>query len=324
MQSRRHGFVAALAILAILAGTSVLPAAVGASEVPSESEHAGVSFTWFVADAGAPDVPVVNATRGDSLVYTVILAANATAALTNDSYTANVTFEFGPGFETPGPRVMAKSFTNVTNATFTIPFTVNASAIEAPVALGYSVNLSRVAADGNVTFLGEFAESSILEIVPVPGVVPPPTPVAPVNWPIVVGAGAAVVALGGGAYALYRRTSRPKVKPRSRVLQEMKLEQRMEKLEKRAEVSEDAREEIAEIKEQIRSVEKGRERNREVMILEAKRDDVLKQITLLEKRRDMGGLTELQFNKMVEKKKLALAEAERELAEMGTGDAGSA
>lgn len=307
-----------LILFALLASPLVAPATAQDSLVRTDV-YEGVEFRWFVANettASTMDAePIANGSRGNDHAFLLGVTPLANGTHANATWSVDVTFEFGPGIEATILSASRANLTNTSSVVIPVPFHVNETAVAAPVAIGFSANLTRFDSDGNATALGTITGSVIFTIVEPAVVLPPPGPIPtePTNWPLIIGGGAAVVAVGGGAVVLYRRSQRPKVQPRSRVLQEMQLEQRMEKLEKKQETSEEAREEIQEIQEQIRATEQVRVRNRDYMITEAKRDDIVKQIGLLRKRKEMGGLTEHQFNKMMEKKEAALEAAEREL-----------
>src|SRR5581483_4179882 len=107
---------------------------------------------------------------------------------------------------------------------------------------------------------------------------------------------------------------------RSQVMREVELERKLEK------AAQKDPEQAAQIKAEIRQQEQVREKRREVQILEAKRADVLKTMDLLRKRHEAGGLSKLQYDNMLAKKKADLERIEAEIAQMESegGDAGAA
>ncbi|HWG90170.1 MAG TPA: hypothetical protein VNZ52_04895, partial [Candidatus Thermoplasmatota archaeon] len=136
------------------------------------------------------------------------------------------------------------------------------------------------------------------------------------NWVQIALIAGAVLVLGGGGYALLARRKKPTAAPRSQTLQRIEMERQIERLEKKAEEDPEAAAQVEALKQEQREQELVRQKSRERMIVEAKRDDALKSIDLLKKRREAGQLTELQFNKMMEKKTEQLEALERELSEM--------
>lgn len=130
-------------------------------------------------------------------------------------------------------------------------------------------------------------------------------PVAPPSGlsPLAIGALAAVVLVGGGAWLYARSKRQVKVAPRSRALREEAIERGRRP------------EEAAVVAEEVRREEAVRVERREVQILQAKRADAQRTIERLDERRAAGQLTELQHARMTEKKRAELADIERQIRE---------
>ncbi|HET6405599.1 MAG TPA: hypothetical protein VFH78_13230 [Candidatus Thermoplasmatota archaeon] len=151
-------------------------------------------------------------------------------------------------------------------------------------------------------------------------VAPPPSPGVPREWLFI---GLAVLLLAGGGLGLVARQRAVKRRMnaaprRSQVMREMELEQKLEKAK-----AKDPEAAVV-IQQEIRQAEQVREKRRELQILEAKRADALKTLDLLKKRHEAGGLTKLQYDNMVAKKRQDLERIEAEIAEMERQDSGAA
>jgi len=217
------------------------------------------------------------------------------------------------------------------NASLTVPAAGNASWSYQVVAFDVPSNASGPAAfalevsvyerlPSNETTLvghGTGAGSVALE-----GSAVAPAPAVPVSW--YVGGGVAVLLVAAVAgYSIRQRNVRRRMNEgpkRSQVMREVELERKLEK------AAQKDPEQAAQIKAEIRQQEQVREKRREVQILEAKRADVLKTMDLLRKRHEAGGLSKLQYDNMLAKKKADLERIEAEIAQMESegGDAGAA
>lgn len=131
----------------------------------------------------------------------------------------------------------------------------------------------------------------------------------PVLWLIV---GATLLVVGGGAlaYSVRQRAIRRRMMgaPRSQVMRERELDERIEKAK--------APEQVEQIQQEIRREETVRVQRRELQILAAKRADAIKTLDLLQKRHESGGLTKLQYDHMAAKKRAELERIEAEIAQM--------
>lgn len=204
------------------------------------------------------------------------------------------------------------------NASGTFPVVQFAYAVPANATPGTHTVTFRVVIDdldANATSNGTLA-AQFLVTAPGPVLPDPGTP-----WALILLVAGAVLLVGGAGYAVAQRRRRPKVAPRSRALQQIEAERRLERLDERAEDNPEAAAEAQAIREELRTQEAARQKSRELMILEAKREDALKSMDLLRKRRETGQLTELQFTKMMEKKQQQYEGIEREIAEMERRDA---
>lgn len=148
---------------------------------------------------------------------------------------------------------------------------------------------------------------------------PLPAPAIPRTW-LLAGLAALLVGGGAAAYAVRQRSIRRRMTgaPRSQVMREAELEQRLEKAK-----AKDPEAAVV-IQQEIRRAEEVREKRRELQILEAKRADALKTLELLKKRHEGGGLTKLQYDNMAAKKQQDLARIEAEIAQMEREDQGAA
>lgn len=202
--------------------------------------------------------------------------------------------------------------------------TFDSTAFTAPAEEGnasytFTVEVYDEADDGNVTLVGSGSGEGVVLVQAAEAPIPPSATRIPRTWLI---AGIALLVLGGGAaaYAARQRSIRRRMKgaPRSQVMREMELEQKLERAK-----TKDPEQAVV-IQKEIRQAEQVREKRRELQILEAKRADALKTLDLLKKRHESGGLTKLQYDNMAAKKQADLARIEAEIAEMEPGGPGGA
>jgi hypothetical protein len=326
----------ALSLAALLVGAP-LALAQGADKVSTPPASAQTvtsgnhSATFWVVpqegvEAGANGslVFVVRATNNSTvesvevqLSSTTLLFANATSTRTTAAPNASVlqfTELFTAGQAATGNA--SYSFTlRVTSAPVALNATAPANESDAN-ATQSGANETQPAsnATASVTTLSGGGVVPILAVV-----VPTPAPLVPT--PYLVGGGVVLlVAVAIGAYAVRERNLKRRMqgeKRRSQVMREMELEKELERVEEKQP------EKAAAIKQEIRQQEVVREKRRELQILEAKRADVLKNMDLLRKRHEMGGLSKLQFDNMIKKREADLAKIEAEIAEMERLDSGA-
>lgn len=295
--SRRLASLAALFALfvASVAGASYSQPCEGCSP-RAVGVVGGVSFVASLfldnaSDAGAPQFSAFPG-EGGNVVFSFTAPANASAPLNASielpAAVAGVEWLEGSGrdFSMPASGVREEAF---------------AFRVARDAAVGF------VRLDFTVAVEGE-SESGVLTLEVVPAPAPPAA--GPSALSIVLGVGAAAVVLGGAAFAV-ARARRPKARPKSETLQRIEMEKQLE--------SARTVEEKQAIREEIKAVEAGKSRARDLQILEAKRADVERTIDLLKKRHDAGQLTRLQYEKMVEKK---LDELDRINEELVAAEAG--
>lgn len=296
----------ALALALAFALAFALPAA-SAQESPA------------AAPAGAPSVKAGNWTLahwvGNATAIDDDLAANDSAsiwfAVTNGTGPVvvflNVT---ASGVEIPNGTLVLRAVDDVAfDAT-------NATALPAPTNATYAF-AGEVYEDQNGTLVlvgpvsgqGSFTVQGTIEV---PA---PPAGVSP-TWIVAGLALLGVLVIGGFAAKRSAERRRMNAAPRrSQVMREMELERKLEKVEEKDP------EQAAVIKQEIRAQEQVRVKRRELQILEAKRADALKTIDLLRQRHEAGGLTKLQHDNMVAKKRQDLQRIEAEIAQMEAEDA---
>ena len=197
----------------------------------------------------------------------------------------------------------------------------NFTAPDAAGTYAFSVNFTAFAdRNGTLVELGSAISEGRVVVASTEAPIPPVGPGIPRTWLL---AGLAVLVVGGigGAVALRQRAIKRRMNEgprRSQVMRELELEHKLEKAK-----AKDPEAAVV-IQKEIRQAEQVREKRRELQILEAKRADALKTIDLLKKRHESGGLTKLQFDNMVAKKRADLERIEAEIAEMERQDGGAA
>lgn len=189
-------------------------------------------------------------------------------------------------------------------------FNFTAPMQEGLVTYAFTVDVLAEHTDGNVTFVGRGGSEGTLAVASAAAPAPPAG--LPTSW-LLGGAAVLLLAAGAGAWALRERGQRRRMRgeTRSRALREAQMEERARRKPEQAAV----------IQQEIRAEEKVRERRRDLQILDAKRADALRSIELLRKRHESGGLTKLQHDNMVGKKRADLARIEAEIAAAEAEDA---
>lgn len=290
-----HG-LAALALAALLIASPLALAQEGKPVIPpadaAEVVVGNYTLTYWTTPAGVELAP-----GGNGSLYFQLSAANNTtitgvnATLTSGMLAfANASISFVP--ETA----------NATTTFFGSIFNVSALA-EGNASYSFNVTTNET------SLLGE----GLVPIATV--VVAPVAPLFPTSY-YWIGGGVLLLAIALGAYSARQRAVKKRMRGRTRssTMQELELEERAEKKPEQA----------AQIKQEIRAQETVREKRRELQILEAKRADVHKNMDLLKKRHDMGGLSKLQYDNMIAKRKAELAKIEADIADMEAADGGSA
>jgi hypothetical protein len=298
----------ALALVALLLGAPLAAAQATNTTTPgapppqaSTAFSGNVTARYWVLPEGAL-APGANGTLH------FLVQANGTP-MGAINYTLNASalaFANRTGTHAPAP--------NATNASFSIPFSIPSNASGNA---SYGFTLTVHGAGENATAI--LATLSGAGDVQVQAPAPVAAPRIPTSW-LIGGGILLLVAVAAGAYSVRERRLRARMRgqARSQVMREMELEQKLEKA--RAKDPGQA----AAIQQEIRQQETVREKRRELQILEAKRADVLKNMDLLRKRHETGGLSKLQFDNMMAKRQADLSKIEAEIAEMERQDASAA
>lgn len=243
--------------------------------------------------------------------YALWFGLNATNASTPRTAYLNVTG--GEGTLNATPLVLTTGAGGLAYASLNV--TIPDGFANASVAYAFTGELYE-AANNTTVLLGPVTGSGSFGV---QGSVPAPAPAIPV-WGYYAGGAVlllAAVALGVSARNRNVRRRMNEAPRRSQVMREMELERELERAKEP--------EKAAEIKAEIRQQEQVREKRREIQILEAKRADVLKTMDLLRKRHEAGGLTKLQYDQMLAKRKADLERIEAEIAAMeAEGGSGTA
>ena len=304
---RRQPPVLALALAFVLVLTpSALGAPTGASAVEAPE---GRLLHWVGPDDETLDADVssnetaslwleflpADAERSWNGTVAVGFAATAADGTTHLVPRGNVTFATVDG--AGGVEVPIERFANVSGD------------------LSVEYNATVTLTDGNATTT-LFAVGTYR--VAAPAEAPAPAPTLP-RGAYIAGALVLLGVLVAGVVVGRQRAQRRRMNEgprRSQVMRELELEQKLEKAKDP--------EQVQEIKQEIRQQEHVREKRRELQILEAKRADALKTLDLLKKRHEAGGLTKLQYDNMVAKKRGDLQKIEADIAQMEAEDAGGA
>lgn len=263
---------------------------------------------------------------------------NASEVSSNVSSGESAALWFGLGNVTQNATSPVVVFLNVTsndpdirveNGTLVLGTTPNATLFaSARITVGPNVTGPRIAAyqfmgeayeerNGTLVLIGPANGGAGFGITGTEAPVPPPPGLPPGMW-LLLAVGLLGV-LAAGLFLGRRRAQRRRMNEgprRSQVMRELELEKQLEKAKDP--------EQVQEIKQEIRQQEQVREKRRELQILEAKRADALKTMELLKKRHESGGLTKLQYDNMVAKKRGDLQKIEADIAQMEAEDAGGA
>lgn len=290
---RLIAFALAFAFPAALA--SGLPPPAGADRF----DVAGIEIASW-----AGEVEAANATlepgSADRLWLAVEKYANPRNA-TSRTYFLNVTSDTLGLFD--GGIVVEVSFEPATSDVYRFADLPYRLAANATGTASWTVNATILETVGNeTTVLGSGERTFTVAIL-----APAPPAGLPTSW-LVGGALAVLVLAGAGAFAARSRAQRRKMRgaTRSQALREIELEEATRKRPAEAAV----------VQQELREQEKVREKSRDLQILEAKRADALKSMELLKKRHESGGLTKLQYDNMVAKKRADLERIEAEIVAM--------